>query len=242
VSSVALIWSAKLLATSTLYFLLAPAAGDDYAPRTAAPTAAVHSAARGYRIASTPSEAILRGVVLDGDRPLQGAVVVIEDPPPGRPLDPPHEAALVLGSSNLDPPTIVASTRDRLIARNASAELHTLELLRASRGGEPTPENRQMVANLPLPPGNAPAELPPLDVGTYTWACAVHGDAAGTLVVVDHPYAAAVDAEGRFTMPGVPAGALHLLVVHHRRPPARAVVSVGANGTTDTTLQTKGSR
>ena len=46
--------------------------------------------------------------------------------------------------------------------------------------------------------------------------CDVHPWMAGWLVVVEHPYAAVTDAEGRFTIADVPPGAYTLAVWHER--------------------------
>jgi hypothetical protein len=97
-----------------------------------------------------------------------------------------------------------------------------------------------IVANLPLPPGGAPAELPALEPGAYTWSCGVHGEVGGTLVVVDHPYLARVEPDGRVSLKGVPRGELHLLLAEHGHAPARLVVTI--DGDTETTWQTKGNR
>jgi hypothetical protein len=62
------------------------------------------------------------------------------------------------------------------------------------------------VANDPLPPGAAPREVPALPAGRYLLSCASHPDERAVLVVVDHPFLARTDTDGRFRFDGVGGG------------------------------------
>ena len=58
--------------------------------------------------------------------------------------------------------------------------------------------------------------------------CDVHGWMDAWAVVVDHPYHAVTDAEGRFTLTDVPAGAATLQFWHETLGEQTASVVVGA--------------
>lgn len=47
-------------------------------------------------------------------------------------------------------------------------------------------------------------------------SCDVHGYMAGWWLIVDHPYAAVTDVEGRFTIPDLPAGEHQVTIWHER--------------------------
>ncbi|MEJ7733017.1 MAG: hypothetical protein WKG00_27945 [Polyangiaceae bacterium] len=207
VSAVALLWGAKLVITASLYSLLTLGAGTAYHPVTVSTTATARATAApaGYAPAAQPGAlATLSGVVLAHGEPIAGVVVFLEAPPPGLPLAPGREVRFTVGSEHGE--TLVASTRDRLLATNGGAALHTV---RVSRDGQPT-------SNVPLQPGARAVEISASEPGTYAWSCTVHaGEVGGTIVVVDHPYATTSDASGRFALEGVPVGDREVAVARH---------------------------
>jgi hypothetical protein len=213
VSSTALLWSAKLLITASLYSLLATGSGNRYEPvaTASASTRAVSTAPLGYRPAAQPGPVgRISGIIRYRGTPIAGAVVFLEAPPPGLALEAAHEVGIAVDGASREK-TLVATTHDRVFATHDDARLHTVRLTR----------DGQATANVPLTPSARSTELPASEPGNYEWACALHADERGTLVVVDHPYAAVSDGAGRFVLAGVAAGEVQLAVVRHGDAPAR---------------------
>jgi hypothetical protein len=221
VTAVALCWGAKLVVTASLYSLLAPGAGHDYAPEAVpiAPRRAPAAAPSGYESAAgqVPS-ADLVGVVSKGGRPVAGAIVVVDAPRPGRPLGEPREVRIALG--DLAGATMVATTRDRLFAASRDRELHTVRLFL----------DDQQIASMALPPDGAPLQLSAPEPGIYGWSCAVHPGERGTLVLVDHPYTATTTDDGKFQLSATPLGSATLIVVRHDLGVFRHAVTVAGRG------------
>jgi hypothetical protein len=66
-------------------------------------------------------------------------------------------------------------------------------------------------------------------VGHYLLSCENHESEQALLVVVGHPFFALTDPNGRFELPGVPAGEHVLAVFRNGHAPARRVISVAPN-------------
>ena len=67
--------------------------------------------------------------------------------------------------------------------------------------------------------------------GVIRVACDIHGWMSAWVVVTDSPFHAVTDAEGRFAIAGVPAGAWDAKVWHERLGERRARVTVAEGGT-----------
>jgi hypothetical protein len=223
-SSVALLWSAKLVLTASAYAWLATGSASRYQPaENWAPSAAAdrtpppppreraHPATEG-----TMPLVDVPGVVERAGAPVAGAVVVIEDPPPGLPPGAPREVQVVIAGARYAEATLLGSTRDRLALVNRDAVLHTVRLARGGRA----------LWNIPLPPGAAARSMPAPEAGEWELQCENHPGERATLLVVAHPYAALTDGAGRFLLRGVPAGERRIVVVRHGHPSARRTIEV----------------
>jgi hypothetical protein len=157
-------------------------------------------------------------------------VVFLEAPPPGLALEATHEVRIAVDGASREK-ALLATTRDRVVATHDDARLHTVRLT----------GDGQATANVPLTPSSSSTELPAAEPGNYQWACALHADERGTLVVVDHPYAAVSDGAGRFVLAGVAAGEVQLAVVRHgSAPERRRIRALGAD--VETTIEIEAAR
>jgi len=202
-SGVGVLWSAKLLVTSTLFFALAPGAAQSYAPEPGTPrrVEAPPTAAASYQPAVDGAALHqVAGRVTREGRPVANAIVWIEAPPPGRAEPAPSRTTIALGDAGFPARAFSARSGDSIELSNEGATLHSVRVARSGR----------MLANHPLPAGAAPSALPPLAPGLYQLSCASHPGERAVLVVVDHPFVARTDADGRFAFEGVGEGALDL--------------------------------
>jgi plastocyanin len=217
-SATALLWSAKLVVTASLYSAFAAGSASRYTPARAAEPAAAPQRSAGYRPAPTPRDLRdLSGTVLDHGAPAQGAIVWLDAPPPGRPPPPAREIAVNIEAARYSQSRLVASPRDRFAVTNLDPALHTFRFIRdgAKR------------ANVPIPP-RASAHAAAPEPGAYTISCENHPTERAMLVVVDHPYAVLADAAGRFVLAGAPAGDLRLAALRDETQTARRTIQGGA--------------
>jgi hypothetical protein len=82
-----------------------------------------------------------------------------------------------------------------------------------------------------------PAELP--RPGAVKVDCDAHGWMEGWIYVVDNPYYAVTDADGRFSIADVPPGNYNLVAVQSFTGPVRQTVSVEAGKPTSLTVELK---
>jgi plastocyanin len=66
--------------------------------------------------------------------------------------------------------------------------------------------------------------------------CHIHSDMSAVIFVLDHRYFAMPDAEGRFTMPGIPAGRYTVTGWHERARPIRREVTIEPSGRAEISL------
>lgn len=221
-SAVALLWSVKLVLTASLYAYFASGSASRYTPaqtwESAAPAPAPE--ADEYRPAAAPSALTdVAGVARERGAPIAGAVVIVESPPPGLPLEAAREVRLEIHGDRYAQSIYLASTRDRLLAINGDAALHLVRVTKDERA----------LRHLPLPPGGAPSSIAPLSAGVYELSCENHPGERAVLVIVDHPYAAISDSAGRFSLRGVPAGERRFEIVRPAHAPLhRALTIAGA--------------
>jgi hypothetical protein len=69
--------------------------------------------------------------------------------------------------------------------------------------------------------------------GTVTLLCNVHAEMSAYVIVVETPYFATTDKDGKFNIPNVPAGRYVLRAWHERSKPGLKEIDVPANGMLD---------
>jgi len=220
-TATALIWSAKLVLTATLYSYLTRGSSipDDAVPVRDHSGGSPATAAEPYAPAAEPMQLVeVSGRVIERDAPIAGSVVYVITPAPGLPLGSPGRVQLTIQDSQYSSALLLAATNDRFVVDNRDAVLHTLRIR----------NDASAFRNVPLP-GDGPREVPLPAVGVHSLTCANHASEQATLVVVDHPYAAVTDDEGRFTLPQLPAGAFLLEILRHGHAPVRRTMTAGAH-------------
>jgi plastocyanin len=75
--------------------------------------------------------------------------------------------------------------------------------------------------------------------GVITLLCNVHAEMSAYVIVVETPYFAVTDKEGKFTLPDVPPGKYVLKAWHERTRPASMPIEVSANQTSRATFELK---
>jgi plastocyanin len=73
--------------------------------------------------------------------------------------------------------------------------------------------------------------------GAYTQLCSIHPEMLGYVLVTKNPFAAVVDAQGRFTLEGVPPGTYQLKAWNPHLPALTRSVTVAAGETATLDLQ-----
>jgi plastocyanin len=84
--------------------------------------------------------------------------------------------------------------------------------------------------DVPLPGAGGAAPRKLARAGVIRVVCDVHGWMSAWVVVTETPFVAVTDGEGRFAVPGVPAGAWEATLWHERLGEKRARVTVPASG------------
>jgi plastocyanin len=132
-------------------------------------------------------------------------------------------------------PSILAlQTGQKLIVKNSDPVLHNVHSLSAA--GNPDKNIAQMAGSPDL---------------TFTFdkpenflkfKCDVHGWMFAWITVVDHPYFAVTDKDGKFTIKNVPAGKYTVVAMHRKASPTgveKEVEVKDADATADFTLEVK---
>ncbi len=139
------------------------------------------------------------------DRPLAPVVVLLEPLSSSDQRRPSRLVRLRSDSDAFDPPFAVLSVGDTLVFANGGALRHRLF----------SPELGSDVSF----DVDAAAEYPPLPFfvpGLRRFYCSLHPDEGFQVLVVRAPHVALVDADGRYTIRGVPAGEYRLSVWSER--------------------------
>jgi hypothetical protein len=210
-TAVGTIWAIKLLLTAPLYYALAPGGALEdigaIAPTrgaTSSETASETKEAERYVAAEGGlASGVLSGTVTNGDGPAVGAVVYLDAPRPGRPLAAGHELTMIMTDEGYAQAIYLATTEDRIIVRNDGTAMNNAKVRSSTNS----------LFNAPLPPGAASRPVALEDAGLYTIQSDIAVKLHASLLVTDHPYAVAVDAEGHFKLPQVPSGAAKIIAL-----------------------------
>ena len=160
--------------------------------------------------AATPLDAgqlgALEGRVTDAaGAPVAGAFVWVAEGLEGHVFEPPSEPLVLRHDGHVYSPSmaVVQAFREVELVADGDA-LHTVYAVRADSG--------RRLFNDAFPPGTRRRVSFPRSYGLVTLGCRVpdHEHEPTSLLVVDHPFAAVTDADGRFAFDGVPAGELVL--------------------------------
>jgi len=136
-------------------------------------------------------------------------------------------------------PSILAiQTGQRLIVKNSDPVLHNVHATPANTGpGKNTEENKAQMAGAPDLTFTFPAAE-----NFLRFKCDVHPWMFAWLTVVDHPYFAVTDKEGKFTIKNVPPGKYTITALHRKAAPTgvdKEVEIKDGDVTSDFTLEVK---
>lgn len=205
-------WGIKLVVTSALYFSLAR--GTAHMPTAAVTTSSAKGRAA-LVLDYAPAKAefargTLTGSVVQGGAPAPGAVVLIETPRPGLALSPDVQPfKMTVEGSRYRGLVYVGRTDTTFEIDSKDAVLHTLHLYELGSAGAAS----RAIMNVPVPAGGTPRPFTAPETGIYEARCDTHSSERATVVIVDHPYVARTDDQGRFTLADVPEGPLTLVVI-----------------------------
>ena len=147
---------------------------------------------------------VLEGVVRDGHgAPVAGALVAITEGLEGHVFAAPREALRLVDDGNgFGPSPAIVRSHQPVELAGSDGVLHTAVFTGP----------QQFVLNHPVLPGAVRTMMFPRARGLLTLGCSVHAgvEVDARVLVLDHPFAARTDAEGRFRFEGVPSGRLQL--------------------------------
>lgn len=138
-------------------------------------------------------------------RGVRHAVVSLEGVTPGDEGPPPRETVLKNRSCRFVPRVLAVRVGAELAVVNADPVLHNL---RAWLPG------RRHVFNVVQPTQGQVTRRTIKRAGAITLTCDTHVHMLGYLLAFEHPYFAVTDADGAFSIPGVPAGTYRISAWH----------------------------
>ena len=161
----------------------------------------------GAALASAAPAASVSLLLLQSDgRPLANAVLAAV-PLDGRPLPPPANAVMDQRQRRFAPQILPVQTRARVTFPNSDNVSHHVYSFSTAKRFQ-----------LYLTKGEAPKEVTFDRPGVVTLGCNLHDWMLGYILVVDTPYFAVTDDNGRARVGGLAAGAYRLEVWHPRFP------------------------
>lgn len=201
-------WAVKLVITALLYEAFARGTAVHVDTAKPAPTPSRVSTAERIEYKAAPGafeEGEVRGLVRAGPKGkgIEGAIVFLEEPNPGKALNKGRRVELRIEGMRLGQRLWLLHTNDEIQLTNGDSVLHTAHVHAGNKA----------IANEPLPPQSEAHALRALEPGVYALKCANHAnskDESATLAVVDHPYAVRSDKDGSFVIKNVPAGHLKI--------------------------------
>jgi hypothetical protein len=230
--AVGMVWSAKMLITATLYAYVAPESATQYAPaRTWEGTQEPESNHREDQplamIANEVASADVAGVVVANDDPQPLAAVVVEDLPESSFARPPANVAIAIEKGRYGQSVYIAGLQDRIVVTNADASLHTLRVT----------QDHRAFANIPVPAGSREYAIAAPLPGRYVLSCENHESEQALLIIVAHPFFTLTGRNGRFELPGVPAGEHVIVVLRNGHVPSRRTVTLAPRTRTELSIE-----
>ncbi len=116
-------------------------------------------------------------------------------------------------------------TGQKILVRNSDSQLHNVH---------PTPEaDGNEEKNLPQPPGSPDLEFAfPAAENFVRFKCDVHPWMYAYVTVVDHPYFAVTDKDGKYRIADVPPGTYTVQAMHRKAGNASQKITMGTNSVT----------
>jgi hypothetical protein len=179
------------------------------------------------------STADVRGQVIGADRqPVQGALVFVADgldqfafESPTQPVDFQNDG------KRFSPPIAVVQVGQPLIVRSANQQLHTLQMMK---------RDRSWVLNVPLLASGQERTIEFDDAkGIVSVECKVHQarESQAHLAILNHPFHAFSDADGRFALRAVPKGTLTIAAFDPARGESSTSIRLDGQGKANLLLQ-----
>ena len=234
--AVGIVWSAKMLITATLYAYVAPESATQYAPaRTWEESPEPEPNHRGSQPVTAAISEVgsghIAGVVVTNDDPQRFpvAAIVVEDLPESRIARPPAHLTVAIENAHYKQPVYIAGAQDRLALHNGDASLHTLRVT----------QDHRAIANIPAPPGSGERVIATPQPGRYYLSCENHESEQALLVIVDHPFFTLTGTDGRFELPGVPAGEHVVVALRNGHLPSRRTINVAPNSRVEVSIEVR---
>ena len=195
-------WAIKLVITVVLYEAFA-GAGAPLEARKAKEASTPTLATRYHPSQDAFPKTTLTGTVTRDGLPVRDAVVFLDAPPSGMPVEHPRSVELVIEGAKYPEAIYVVRRSDSLVIINRDATLHTVRFAIGGRAH----------SSQPLPASPTPRALVLPAPGLYRLSCANHGSESAWLLVLDHPYVTRTDESGLFTLKDVPLGELNATAI-----------------------------
>ena len=234
--AVGIVWSAKMLITATLYAYVAPESATQYAPaRTWEESQEPESVHRGDQPVTAANTDVgsgdVAGVVVANDGPerFPAAAVIVEDLPESPIARPPVNLIVAIEHARYKQPVYIAGPQDRLVLANGDASLHTLRIT----------QDRRAIANIPAPPGSGERVIATPLAGRYYLSCENHASEQALLIIAGHPFFALTGRDGRFELPGVPAGEHVVVALRSGHLPSRRTIKVAPNSRVEVSIEVR---
>ncbi len=179
------------------------------------------------------SLADVRGQVIGGDRqPVEGALVFVSDGLSQYAFEPPVQPIAVQNDGKRFFPSVaVVQVGQPLNVRSANHELHTLRIMK---------RDRSWVLNVPLLASGQERVLEFDDAkGIVSIECKVHQtrESQAHLAILNHPFHAFSDADGRFALASVPKGTVTITAFDPTRGESSISVRIDGQEKADLMLQ-----
>ncbi|HSF06500.1 MAG TPA: carboxypeptidase regulatory-like domain-containing protein [Methylomirabilota bacterium] len=166
-------------------------------------------------------------LVVSAAREIRNAVVWLRNPPSGAP------SAAAVRPVQMDQKECEFIPRVVLVPTGGTVEFLNSDRLLHNLHGAPkenNPFNRTQPRGRTIPITFAKPEIIRIDCDLHSWM-------RGWVIVTDHPFYAATDAQGRFTFGDVPPGQYTLQVWHERLGQLTSTVNVTGEGPTPVTIE-----